>query len=553
VIKKWIVPLIAFLLCTVAGYRIRQYNLPSAGTAIPVPTHVVLTLVTDTTRDRPVRLEQDGVFLMSANAWRRGLTNIKSKLASTLQSGGRVRCDDTVACEWLGLSGEVAGPDAATVIVETAQQWPDEAASDASDDAITTEEMRIVIPLSSSRKHGLIGGQIVSNGNPIDLTSSSTHHDCLLASNDLDDLVLAPLTNKSNRIQRVVGQPKRRADQLAVDLEYADASSVFLSVLKYGALLCLILTMFGWKILSRILLVAISGVMMAAATSTLTVAVVPNILGYLLGPILGIIICVVGWKWTSENESGLLMGCLLADLITGGHLGTFAGLGANPVIGARYYGLGNELSALLLGALICLLPKEPIVRVISVGCVALLIGHPSLGANGGDMIAVFIGLCLYAVARGGRKAILMAIVITLAMACMVVWDAFFAPEAMQSHLGRFVGAKGMGVAELVTSKLMSHFRLMTTSAWGITSLISIWWWGNQHIHRDGRKPALSTCVAACLFLLNDSGPVSLTLFTLVMMLDQNTAGFSGHWRQWPTRLFRRESILDNDVIAEGKA
>jgi hypothetical protein len=101
---KWIVSLLAVMLCIAAGFRIRQYNLPSAGTAIPVPTHVVLTLVTETTRDRPVRLEQDGVFMMSANAWRRGLTNIKSKLASTLQSGGRVRCDDKIACEWLGKS-----------------------------------------------------------------------------------------------------------------------------------------------------------------------------------------------------------------------------------------------------------------------------------------------------------------------------------------------------------------------------------------------------------------------------------------------------------------
>ena len=549
-IKKWIVPLIAFLLCTVAGYRIRQYNLPSAGTAVPVPTHVVLTLVTDTTRDRPVRLEQDGVFLMSANAWRRGLTSIRSKLSSSLQSGGRVRCGDKVACEWLGQPLDSVGPDTATVIVETAQQWPDDAASDASDEALTNEEIRLVIPLSSSRKHGLIGGQIVSNGNPINLTSSSTHHDCLLASNDLDDLVLAPLTNEPNRVQLVAGQLTRRADQLAVDLEYGDMRSVFLSVLKYAALICLISAMFGWKIPSRILLVAVSGLMMAAATSILTAVVVHNIMGYLLGPFLGIIICVIGWKWTSENETGLLIGCLLADLITGGFLGSFAGLGANPVVGARYYGVGNELSSLLLGSLICLLAKTPIASVISVGFVALLIGHPALGANGGDMIAVLIGICLFTVIKGGRKARLIAILITLAMGCLVVWDAYFAPDSMQSHLGRFVGAKGFGFTELVTSKLMAHFRLMTTSAWGITALISIYWWVSKHLQRNGWNADLSTCVAACLFLLNDSGPVSLTLFTLVMMLDQSPAILVGTWRQWVTRVFRKNLILKNDAIAE---
>jgi hypothetical protein len=158
------------------------------------------------------------------------------------------------------------------------------------------------------------------------------------------------------------------------------------------------------------------------------------------------------------------------------------------------------------------------------------------------MIAVFIGLCLYAVVTGGRKALLMAGAITLAMACLVVWDAFFAPEAMQSHLGRFVGAKGMGVADLLSSKLMAHFRLMTTSAWGITALISIWWWGNQHFSRNERRLELSTCLAACLFLFNDSGPVSLTLFTLVMMFDHDSATFTGRWEPWTARVFHRVTI-----------
>lgn len=521
-IKRWIVPLIAFLLCTAAGYRILQHNLPSAGTAIPVPTQVVLTLVTDTTRDRPVRLEQDGVFLMSANAWRRGLTSIRSKLSSSLQSGGRVRCGDKVACEWLGHSGEVAGPEDADVTVASAQNWPDEAASDLSDEALTKKEMRLAIPLRSSRKHGLIGGQIVRNGNPINLTSSSTRHDNLLASNDLDDLVLAPLTNKPNRVQLVAGQLTRRADQLAVDLEYADTRSVFLSVLKYGALICLILTMFGWKILSRILLVAISGLMMASATSTLTIAVVPNIMGYLFGPFLGIIICVIGWKWTSENELGLLIGCLLADLITGGYLGSFAGLGANPVIGARYYGLGNELSALLLGAALACQLNKASYRVLILGAIAVLVGHPALGANGGDMIAVLIAIVVHLATRGGKSEILIAGATIAAVIAVVVWDAFIAPASMQSHIGRLVASAGTGLIDLVVSKAAAHIRLMTTSIWGASSLISVIWWGLR-LKRNGLRPDLETTVGLCLFLLNDSGPVSLTLFTLVSALYDGAA------------------------------
>ena len=146
--KKWILPLVAFLLCTAAGYRIRQYNVPSAGTAIAVPTQVVLTLVTDTTRDRPARLEEDGVFLMSANAWRRGLTVIKAKLSAELQSGGRVRCNDKVACEWLGQNVDATGPDDADVIVASAQYWSDEATSDPSESSVS-HGINIVIPMTS--------------------------------------------------------------------------------------------------------------------------------------------------------------------------------------------------------------------------------------------------------------------------------------------------------------------------------------------------------------------------------------------------------------------
>lgn len=515
--KKWILPLVVFLLCTAAGYRNRQYNVPSAGTAIPVPTQVVLTLVTDTTRDRPARLEEDGVFLMSANAWRRGLTVIKAKLSAELQSGGRVRCVDSVACEWLGQVGDVAGPENADVIVASAQYWPDESSPDASDVAPSAGEMRIIVPLVSSRTHGLIAGQVMVGGNPVNLTSGSTRRDCLLASNDLEDIVRAPLTKNIRQVRQITRPAKRRADQLAVDLEYADATSVFLSVLKYAGLACIVSTFLGWTIPSRILLLAVSGVLISAATSTLIFTVAPNYTGYIFGPILGLVVCGIGWRSVSYNETGLLLGCLLADLLTGGYLGTFAGLGANPVVGARYYGLGNELSALLFGASLALQITKVSLRVVAIGIVALLIGHPGLGANGGDMVAVLIGILIFAVLNGGKSAVMTACAVLTAVVAVVVWDAFFVPSTMQSHIGRLVTTAGSGIYELVASKASAHIRLMSTSAWGITALLSLAWWMIRYRYRTGSKPDLGECLALPLFFLNDSGPVSLTLFTLVKL------------------------------------
>jgi len=512
----WVAPLIGFVLCLTAGLMTRQYNRPQTGTGLPVPARVTLTLVSDTSRTRPHRLEQTGVFLMSANAAGRALKSLQQRLKEELKNGGRIRCDDESACKWLGSTLETAGPADADIIVTTAESWPGEEASGPHDNSID-QTLSIHFPKEIPSKERLIAGCIYVGDKPISVTSLSTRRDHLLASNDLDALVLAPLTKKSLQVRQISGQLARSADQVATDIEYSDALFVVQTVLKYGALVSITLMLFGRFMPARLLITCLSFVMITAASYVCVLAVVPDFRGLFLACVIGLIFSLVVWRWPANSEINVLFGCLLGDVITGGYLGTFAGLGANPVIGARYYGIGNELSALLFGALIYLLPNKPIVSVVSIGCVALLIGHPLLGANGGDMIAVVIGLVVFTALKRGRKALLMAIVITLAITCLIVWDAYLAPESMQSHLGRFVGAKGMGLADLVSSKLTAHVRLMTTSAWGISALLSIVWW-SLRLKTSGRALNLSTVIALCLFVFNDSGPVSLTLFTLVSML-----------------------------------
>ena len=531
--KKWILPLLAFLLCVAAGYRIKQYNVPSAGTAIPVSSHVVLTLVTDTTRDRPVRLEEDGAFLMSANAWRRGLTGIKAKLSAELQSGGRVRCDDNVACEWLGQDVDAAGPDDADVIVASAQYWPDEATSDSSESSVSNG-LNIVIPMTSRRKHGLVAGRITREQVPLNLTSPNTRRDHLLASNDLAALVTAPLTEKPSQILQISRQKTRNADQLAVDLEYSDTLYVLQMMLKYGALLCMILQLFGSKSSIRLLLTCVSGIILASASSMFTLTSVPNIGGLPIAGLVGIMFSIIGLRYGADNVAGILLGCLLADLLTGGYLGSFAGLGANPVVGARYYGVGNELSALLFGSVLALQITNLSQRVVAVGIAALLIGHPGLGANGGDMVAILIGIIGFSVLHGGKSATLIAVGVITAVTAVVVWDAFLVPSSMQSHIGRLVASAGSGVIELLSSKVSAHIRLMSTSAWGITALLSLGWWVIRYRYRQGSKPDLGECLVLPLFLLNDSGPVSITLFTLVAMSCDNALAPKNAW-SWLTK------------------
>lgn len=471
---------------------------------------------------------------MSVHAWRRGVSSVKSHLAAVLADGKRVRCEDEVACEWLGQRGNRAGPDDADVIVKSSSTWPDEATADMSDGQQSTGEMQIIIPMTSSREHGLVAGQLTLDGVPINVTSSSTRRDCLLASNDLDDLVSGSQSKESSQVRQVSRQAKRRADQLAVDLEYADASSILQSILKYGGVACLLFAMFGKTTPVRILLAGICGVVIASASSTFTFAFAPYILGYITGPIVGVTICALGWKFASKNLVGLLTACLLGDLVTGGYLGSFSGLGANPVIGARYYGVGNELSALLVGCALSDSDLKLSLKVTSLCVIAILIGHPMLGANGGDMVAVFAGLVMFAGLLDPKKAIPRVLILVVIVMTVVVWDGYFAPTSMQSHLGRLVATAGSGIPELIASKASTHFRLMSTSAWGITSSLCLVWWVIRHRHRKETKPDLAACVALPLFLLNDSGPVSFTLFTLVAMSCDSTVAPKNAW-SWITK------------------
>ena len=541
---KWLLPAVAFLLCTMAGLRTRQYNQPHIGSTFPVSSKVVLNLVEGASQSKPSRLEQTGVFLMSANAARWALKSLQQRLKEELKNGGRIRCDDETACMWLGSTLETAGPADADIIVATVGAWPGEEASGAQDDSID-QTLSIHLPKNVPSKERLIAGCIYVGDQPISVTSLSTRRDHVLASNDLEAIVLAPLTKNSSQVRQISGQMGRSADQVATDIGYSDGLFVVQTVLKYGALASITLMLFGRFMLARLLITCVSFVMITAASSIFVLAAVPDFRGLLLAGVIGAVFSFVVWRCHAKSEMNVLIGCLLGDVIAGGYLGSFAGLGANPVIGARYYGVGNELSALLFGALIYLLPNKPIVSVVSVGCVALLIGHPTLGANGGDMIAVLIGLVVYTVLKGGRKARLMAVVITLAMACLVVWDAYFAPESMQSHLGRFAGAKGAGLAELVSSKLTAHFRLMTTSAWGCSALLSLLWW-SLRLKTAGRTLNLSTAIGLCLFVFNDSGPVSLTLFTLASMLVEGPIIPADWW----SRTVKPRS--DTEIDAQGQ-
>jgi|GEM_PF-3037428 len=514
----WLAPMIAFVLCLTAGFMARQYNQPQSGPSLAIPARVRLTLVSDKSHSRPHRLEQPGVFLMSANAARRGMESIRRRLVTELQNGSSVSCDDRAACNWLGIASDIAGPPNAIVVVETADAWSGEAGSSSSD-STSERSLDVQLPILIPTPDRLIAGTIAINHQPVSLTSTSTRHDHLLASDDIEAVILGPITKKRSQVHVIESIEKRTASQVFVDLTASDNWASLQTVLKYGSLIGIALAMFGNLIPARIVIAGVTSVIFTAAVSILMNAIQPmiGIIGLIFAASIVLTLFLMAKLHVLGQVSIILFTCLLADVISGGYLGTFAGLGANPVVGARYYGLGNELSALLIGALACLFPKKLIWVIAFVITVSLLVGHPGLGANGGDMLALLIAVSAFLLIRYGKQAAKWVVPLTFLVASVIVWDAFLAPESMQSHLGRLVGSKGIGFVEIITSKFAAHLRLMATSAWGCSALLSLLWWSLRLINA-GWKPDQVSLIALCLFLCNDSGPVSLTLFTLVSML-----------------------------------
>lgn len=204
-------------------------------------------------------------------------------------------------------------------------------------------------------------------------------------------------------------------------------------------------------------------------------------------------------RWLSPIGVVWLVGgvALAYDLLTGNELLRASPLGYSPYAGARYYGIGNEgfgllAPALLLG-IVCIVSavgakRRPaangaaayaILPVIGL-ILAVLIGHPSLGANfGGGLSAVALAaMAAYLAVRGrvSRKVLIGIVLAGVALAILpVAWETFRGSE-QQSHVGRAVellGREGpLEAVHIVRRKLRMNLMLMRFSPWSRLLLVS---------------------------------------------------------------------------------
>lgn len=183
---------------------------------------------------------------------------------------------------------------------------------------------------------------------------------------------------------------------------------------------------------------------------------------------------------------------IIVDAIFGSYLMKNSIMSYDPIVGARYYGIGNEYQGIIIGASIIGMTllldnkKLPKIMVPIVSLVILFISaSPTMGANVGSAISESVALIIFIMLVFDIKLDLKKIIIALVGAGIVV-VAFAAIDMLtgaKSHLSLFINqilVEGpTAIIETFSRKISMNLKLMKTSIWvniiaiGILSIVLI--------------------------------------------------------------------------------
>lgn len=175
---------------------------------------------------------------------------------------------------------------------------------------------------------------------------------------------------------------------------------------------------------------------------------------------------------------------IVVDVAFGSHIARNSVMGYSPIIGARYFGIGNELSGLLLssvmitsGALMQKSRKKAYAVVPFIGLAVMALSR--FGANVGGSIAFAAGALLLVLLSGKRKfkfKLLLAAGAGIATGIVAAGIADASLSESPTHLGKlFLSIKSEGISsfvEVVVRKLSMNIRLFRVSVWSKVLLLT---------------------------------------------------------------------------------
>lgn len=241
---------------------------------------------------------------------------------------------------------------------------------------------------------------------------------------------------------------------------------------------------------------------------------------------------------------------IAVDIVFNGVLSKFSVLSHDPVIGARYFGIGNEMVGLFLAVSMLstgLLHNKFSNKAFSIlipFVSIILVGHPKLGANVGGLIS-FLSAGLYYAMEVFNKKINIRNLIIIGLSIVIIIGLFgfidvkFNPNP--THLGRsliLIRNEGLNIVEnIIVRKLMMNIKLIGTSFWTKVLLFNIVTHGIlsilynnlfDNILKTGFKKAYLSCIVGAVvgFIINDSGLIlssigmnMITIFYLFLIVN----------------------------------
>jgi len=228
---------------------------------------------------------------------------------------------------------------------------------------------------------------------------------------------------------------------------------------------------------------------------------------------------------------------VIIDTLTGSNLVMNSPLGYDPLIGARYYGIGNEFTGILMGstilALACLFEEMKTSKKVLIGLtsgylvlVTYILYAPGLGADAGGLITAVIAFGYFILRLTGKqirkKDVFLLLSGTLLLLILGATIDLMLNQSGGSHIGQAFRLLVQGDLEEITNmiarKLAVNIKLIMYSIWSKVLVATLVALGTLYYRPPGfmaylkeKLPYLkmgfeATFVAAFVgFIVNDSG------------------------------------------------
>jgi len=262
--------------------------------------------------------------------------------------------------------------------------------------------------------------------------------------------------------------------------------------------------------------------------------------------ILPLLIAWIIWRFSKEKSliplltiSATTTMALLISGLGGNGLIKESLLGYSPLLGARYYGIGNEYMGILIGACLVAIaslkdyrrePKKAHLALVALLLLitATVIGLPFLGANVGGFIAAMVGFVVAVFYLSEKKfhyryLLYLLGFIALLLIGLVVFDNIIFKNS--SHAGKVFDIIKLGklaeIRNIIMRKATMNFRNLRYTAWTeviitmllVLPILLIRQAGATMKKINADFPNLSACLTGAFagsiaaFIFNDSGVV----------------------------------------------